>query len=165
MNDRWHTLLRVRDLRAQLAHSELSQRRHIETQAWLDLEHARRQHAQLEERALKMSALLAARALDNGTFNAAEAQELLRYATGNRLKAQQAATPVRRAQLQFDRAREATEAAGARFRQEARRRAAVESRREAAARSDLRRRTEVDEELRAEERASAERASALDANL
>lgn len=160
MDNRWSTLIRVRDLRARIALNEVSQRRQAQTSAQAALELARHRQTQCEERAAQMSALLAAQLHDGASLSAVQAQELLSYATAARLQAQEAATPIRRAQLQFERARVAADEAGAQYRREAVRREATQLQWKNAALSGMRLQAERDDQSTAEERAGAALAAA-----
>ena len=162
MDNRLSTLNRVRALRARIALNEVSQRRQAETQAQAALENARHRQAQYEERAEQMSALLAAQSLDGACLTAAQAQDLLSYATAARLKAQEAATPIRRAQLQFERARVAADEARSQYRRAATRLEVTQLQWKDTVRSTLRLQAERDDQSRAEERASATQAAVLD---
>jgi hypothetical protein len=158
MDDRWHTFNRVRALRARIALNELSQRRRAQANALAALENACHRRAQYEARVDQMGAMLAAQSLDGGCLSAAQAQELLNYAAAARLKAQEAATPIRRAQLQFERARVAADDASSQYRREAARLEATQLHLKDSARSALRLQAERDDQSRAEERASAKAA-------
>jgi len=162
MDNRLHILNRVCCLRARIALNEVSQRRQVQAQAQATLEHARARQTQYEKRADQMSALLAAQSLDGTCLSAAQAQELLNYATAARLKAQEAATPIRRAQLQLERARVAADEAGAKYRREATRLEATQLQCKDSARLALRVQAEREDQARAEERASAQAAAVLD---
>jgi hypothetical protein len=162
MDNRLSTLNRVRALRARIALNEVSQRRQAEAQSQAALEYARHRQAQYEERADQMSALLAAQSLDGACLSAAQAQDLLCYATAARLQAQEAATPIRRAQLQLERARVAADEARSRYRRAATRLEVTQLQWKDSVRSALRLQAERDDQSGAEERASAAQAAALD---
>jgi hypothetical protein len=66
--------------------------------------------------------------VDQVTFDAAQAQAILNFVAASRLRARQAEAPIRRAQMQCERAQTAVDEARAKYRQEASREEAVESR-------------------------------------
>lgn len=154
MDDRWRILTRVRDLRARLALNEVTQRRQVEARAQASLDQAVRRQAQYEQLAMQISESLATRlrAGDEAALSAEEAQQLLGYATGSRLKAREAATPIRRAKMQRDRARAVADEARAGYRREAERRDAVYSKWQEAVKIQQRLRLEREDEVHAEER-------------
>jgi hypothetical protein len=153
MDDRWQKLIRVRDLRTRVALSEVTGRRLIQARARTTLEHARNVQAQYEQEAADTSALLTSRSIEGGEISAAHAQELLRYATGLRLKANEATAPIRRAQLQYDRARVAADEASEGYRREAGRRETIYSQWRVAERADRRLKEEREDQSGAEDRA------------
>lgn len=157
MDDRWRTLTRVRDLRTRLALNEVSQRLQVEARAQAGLDQALRRQAQYEQLAVKISESLVARLQgDDGTvFSAEQAQQLLGYATGARLKAREAATPVRRAKMQRDRAHAVADEARASYRREAQRRDAVNSKWREAVKMQQRLQLVREDEVCAEERVGA----------
>jgi outer membrane biogenesis lipoprotein LolB len=157
VDDRWRILTRVRDLRARLALNEVSQRRQVEARAQAGLDQALRRQAQYEQLAVQVSESLAARLRegDGAVFSAEDAQQLLGYATGARLKAREAATPVRRAKMQRDRAHAVADEARARYRREAERRDAVYFKWQEAVKIQQRLRLGREEEVHAEERVGA----------
>lgn len=129
MDDKWRILTRVRDVRARLALNEVMRERKTQARAQANLEQARRHKALLEEQARQASRLVAAVADEMGesAFRASQAQEILDFVAGARLQARQATVPIRRAQLQCDRAQEAVDKASASYRHEARRKETVNS--------------------------------------
>jgi len=129
MDDKWRILTRVRDVRTRLALSEVMRERKTQARAQANLEQARRRKALLEEQALQSSRLVAAVAEEMGesAFSASQAQEILDFVAGARLQARQATVPIRRAQLQCDRAQEAVDQASASYRHEAARKETVSS--------------------------------------
>lgn len=157
MDDRWRILTRVRDLRTRLALNEVTQRRQVEARAQAGLDQALHRQAQYEQLAVQISESLAARlrAGDGAVVSAEQAQQLLGYATGARLKAREAATPVRRAKMQRDRARAVADEARASYRREAQRRDAVNSRWQEAVKLQQRVQLVREDEVRAEERVGA----------
>jgi len=156
MDDRWLVLTRVRDLRARLALNEVSGRRQTQARAQSSLEEASRRRAQYDELAAQASALLAARSDQGGAdFTAAQAQELLSYAAGARLKAQEAQAPIRRARLQCERAQIAADEAAANYRRETGRQEAVYSQWRASLRTAQYLRLEREDQTRAEEQAGS----------
>jgi hypothetical protein len=157
MDERWRILKRVRDLRARLALNEVSQRRQTLARVQSMLEEARLCLSRLEQQATQASTVLAAYTCDgeSAMFNAAEANALLSYVTSVRLKVQEAATPVRRAQLQCDRAQAAAEEAAAKYRQEAARNETVQSQWQSKLKAFQRLEFDREDEARAEERAGA----------
>ena len=157
MDDRWRILTRVRDLRARLALNEVTQRRQVEARAQAGLDQALRRQAQYEQLAVQITESLAARLRedDGVVFSAEQAQQLLGYATGARLKAREAATPVRRAKMQRDRARAVADEARAGYRREAQHRGAVYSKWQEAVKIQQRRWLVREEDVRAEERVGA----------
>ena len=157
MDDRWRILTRVRDLRARLALNEVTQRRQVEARAQAGLDQALRRQAQYEQLAMQISESLAARlrADDGVLFSAEQAQQLLGYATGLRLKAREAATPVRRAKMQRDRARAVADEARAGYRREAQRRDSVYSKWQEAVKIQQRLQLVREDEVHAEERVGA----------
>jgi hypothetical protein len=157
VDDQWRILTRVRDLRARLALNEVSQRRQAEARAQAGLDQALRRQAQYEQLAVQVSVSLAAalRERDGAVFSAEQAQQLLSYATGARLRAREAATPVRRAKMQCERAQAAGDEARARYWREAQRRDAVYSKWWEQMTKQQRLRLEREDEARAEERVGA----------
>ena len=157
MDDQWRILTRVRDMRARLALNEVSQRRRVEARAQAGLDQALRRQAQYEQLAVQVSVSLATRLREgNGAvFSAEQAQQLLSYATGARLKAREAATPVRRAKMQHDRAQAAADEARASYWREAQRRDAVFSKWQEEVKIQRRLQLEREDSVRAEERVSA----------
>lgn len=129
MDKYWRVVIQVRDLRARVAQQEVLRQRQTQARAQAALRQARQSQEHYERQFNQTSALLAAR-IDpaSGTaVSAAEAQELLRHALGARLRAQEAKTPIRRAELQCRRAREAVDGAAAQYRREVERREVVDS--------------------------------------
>jgi hypothetical protein len=129
MDECWRVLARIRDLRARLAQQEVLRQRQIQARARAVLQEAQHSQERYEQQSSQARALLAAR-VDPGsdtTVSAAEAQQLLSHVLGTRLRAQEAKTPIRRAELQCQRAREAVDEAGAQHRREVERREAVQS--------------------------------------
>ena len=157
MDERWRILTRVRDLRARLALHEVMQRRQVEARAQAGLDQAVRCQTQYERLAVQITEALAARLREGGgaVFSAEQAQQLLGYATGARLKAREAATPVRRATMQRDRARAGANEARAGYRREAQRRDAVYSKWQEAVKIQQRLRLVREDEMHAEERVGA----------
>jgi hypothetical protein len=157
VDDQWRILTRVRDLRARLALNEVSQRRQVEARAQAGLDQALSRQAQYEQLAVQVSESIAARLRegDGVVFSAEQAQQLLGYATGVRLKAREAATPVRRAKMQRDRAQAAADEARASYWREAQRRDTVYSKWREAAKIQQRLRLVREDEVRAEERVGA----------
>ena len=157
MDDRWRIMTRVRDVRARIALNEVAQRRQEEARAQAGLDQALRRQEQYEQLAVQITESLAARLRedDGVVFSAEQAQQLLGYSTGARLKAREAATPVRRAKLQRDRARAVADEARESYRREAQRRDAVYSKWQAAAKVDDRVRLVREDEVIAEERVGA----------
>lgn len=155
MDDRWHVLTQVCDLRVRLALNEVSLQRQARSRAQGVLDQMLRRKAQYEEQATQVSGMLAAgsRSGDDVLFTAAQAQELLNYARGARLKAQETATPIRGAQLQWQRTQTAVDEAMARYRREAGRREGISSQWRATLKDAQRLRLEREEEVRAEEHA------------
>jgi hypothetical protein len=130
MDERWRTLLRVRDIRTRLALNEVSRQRRAHDRAQNALEQARCQRNEFEGLAFRASDLLTAPSTSSqqvGSFQAADAQVLLDFAASARSKAREATALMRRAQLQSDRALQAVNAALAVYRREAGRKQAVES--------------------------------------
>jgi len=157
MDDPWRILTRVRDMRARLALNEVSQRRQAEARAQAGLDQALRIQAQYEEQAVQVSASLASRLRegDEAVFSAEQAQQFLSYVTGARLKAREAATPVRRAKMQCERTKAAADEARESYWREAKRQDTVNSKRREAVRTQQRLRFEREDEARAEERVGA----------
>ena len=153
MDDRWRTLIRVRDLRARLALNEVSQQRRAQARAQATLDEARRRQAHYEEQANQASALLMAQSHGGGaTFSAAQAQELQSYAVGARLKVQEAAAPIHRAQVQCQRAQEAADEARAKYLHEAGRKEVAHSQWRTRLQAAQRRLLECEDEALAEAR-------------
>lgn len=159
MDENWRILARVRELRVRLTLNEVAQRRQTLERVQATLQEARLHQSQLERRVAEASDLLAG--CSAGVFIAAHAHDLLTYAAGLRVQAQEAATPVRRAQLQYERARAAASEAGAKFRQEAARRDVIDSQWQAWSRTCQQRELEREDEMRAEERAGVRIAQCL----
>jgi hypothetical protein len=157
MHDQWRILTRVRDWRARLALNEVLQRRQVEARARAGLDQALRRQAQYEQLAVQVSESVAARLQegDRAVFSAAQVQQLLVYAAGARLRAREAATLVRRAKMQRDRAKVAADEARASYWSEARRRDAVYSKWQEEMKILRRLQLEREDEARAEERVGA----------
>ena len=157
MDERWRILTRVRDLRTRLAMNEVVRERRAQARAQAALEEARTRKTQLEEQATWAIGLLADRSCVPGeaVYGATQAQQLLDFAAGARLKAQVAAAPVRRAQLQCARAEEAVAEASAKYRREAGRKEAVESQWQEKLRVARSLQVEREDAARAEERAGS----------
>jgi|HubBroStandDraft_4_1064222.scaffolds.fasta_scaffold105317_2 hypothetical protein len=155
MDSRWRILVRVRELRARVASNEASQRRRASARAELALDQATRLQARYEAQAAHASAL-ASIAEPGRTgeeqLNAWQAQQMLSYAAGARLKAQQSAAPVRRAQLVCERAIAAAEEAGLAARRANTRRETILSTLRARQRTAKRRQLEREQEALMEER-------------
>jgi hypothetical protein len=156
MDERWRILARVRDLRARLASNEAARRHQIQARAQAALEQALRLQAHYEVLAEQASAAASLCAPDSGEarFSAAEAQVLLSYAVGVRLRAQDAMGPVRRAQLVCQHAQAAAEEARENHRRAANRREAVISRWQERLRAALRWERERQDEMLVEDRSS-----------
>jgi hypothetical protein len=154
MDERWRILTRVRDLRTRLAMNEMVRERRAQARAQAALEQARTRKTQLEEQASWASGLLADRSCVPGedVYDATQAQQLLDFVASARLKAQAAAAPIRRAQLQSARAEEAVAEASAKYRREAGRKEAVESQWQENLRVARRLQVEREDATRAEER-------------
>lgn len=161
MDDRWRILIRVRDLRARLALNEVAQQRRAQARAQATLDEVRRRQAGYEAQAREASAALAAPGHDgsDATFSAAQAQVLLSYATLARLKAQEAAAPIRRAQVQCQRAQEAADEARTRYRHETDRHAALYSQWRTRSQVARRRQLEREDEVLADELLGTRRSS------
>jgi hypothetical protein len=129
MDERWRILTRVRDLHTRVALNEVMRERRAQWRAQATLEQARARQTQLEEQARQASCLLAERSGPPGeaVYEARQAQELLDFVAVVRVKAKEAAVPVRRANLQLTRAQEAVAEASAKYWREAGRRDAVQS--------------------------------------
>lgn len=157
MDERWHTVTRVRDVRTRLALNELSQRRQTLLRLQTTLEQARSQQLQLERQVAAASDLFAAATQNGntGSFGAAHAHDLLSYIVSLRHKAADANTPVRRAQLQCDRAQEAVDESVDKYRQEVSRTDAVNTRSQAMLAASRRANLEREDEARADERAGS----------
>jgi len=159
MDERWRILTRIREVRARLALNEVTNQRRSQARAQANLEQARKVKAQLEEQAERGVRLLAFRAQQarpgEETFDAAQAQGILNFVAASRLQAQQAAAPVRRAQMQCDRAQAAVEEASSKYRQEAVRQEAVDSRWQTMVRTARRLQLEREDETCIEERNGA----------
>lgn len=157
MDESWRILARVRELRARLASNEAARRREVQARAQAALDQALRVQAHYQELALQASAAASLYATDNGEagFSAAEAQVLLSYAIGARLRAQEAMGPVRRAQLVCQHAQAAAAEANESYRQAENRRETVISRWQERARAALRRARERQDESLVEDRSSA----------
>jgi hypothetical protein len=153
MDERWNILMRVRDLRARLALNEVIRERRAQVRAQAALEQAWIRQAQFEEQATQVISLLArSYAGGDAVYDVTQAQELLDFAAGARLKAQEAAVPIRRAKLQCERAQEGVDEASDRYRREVGRQEAVTSHWQEKLRIARRRRTERADAARAEER-------------
>ena len=152
MDDKWRILTRVRDVRARLALNELMQERKLRARAQATLQQVLDRKAQLEHQSEQASRVAAAVVSETG-FNAAQVQDILDYAAGARVQARQTTIPMRRAQLQCDRAQEAVDKAGANYRQEAARQETVNSHWQKLVRASQRLRMERDDANVVEERA------------
>ena len=152
MDERWRILTRVRELRARLASNEAARRRQVQARAQAALDQAIRVQAHYQELALQASA--AASLYDSGEArcSAAEAQVLLSYAVGARLKAQEAMGPVRRAQLVCQHAQTAAVEATETYRRAENRRETVVSCWQERARAALRLERERQDEALVEDR-------------
>lgn len=155
MDDKWRILTRVREVRTRLALNELMRERRTQARAQANLEQARQRKALLEQQALQASRLVAAVAEEMGEahFDASQAQEILDYVAGARLQARQAIAPIRRAQLQCDRARKSVDEASARYRRESGRKETVNSHWQKMLRAARRLRLEREDTSGAEDRA------------
>jgi hypothetical protein len=157
MDERWRILIRIRDLRARAAMNEVIRERRGQARAQAALEQARTRQAQLEQQATSAIGLLVERSCTPGeaVYEAMQAQQLLDFAAGARAKAQAAATPVRRAQLQCARAQEGVAEASAKYWRAAERKDAVQSRWQEELRVARRLQVEREDAARAEERAGS----------
>lgn len=165
MDERWRILTRIRAVRARLALNEVTRERRVRARAQANLEQARDVKARYEEQAAQGVQLLASQSQQaqagQGTFDAAQAQDILNFVTASRLRAQQAAVPVRRAQIQCDRAQTAVDAASSKYRQEAARKEAVDSRWQTLVRTARRQRLEREDASCAEDLSGASVARGL----
>ena len=129
MDDRWPTLVRVRDVHTRVALNKLRQERQAQARAQANLQQVLELKSQLETQALEASLLVAAAASEDGAtvFTAAQIQGTLDFAAGARAQARQMTVPIQRAQLQFDRTSQAVDRASVKYRQEAARKETVES--------------------------------------
>jgi hypothetical protein len=134
--------------------NEVVREHRAQTRAQAALEQAHTRKTQLEEQATWASGLLADRSCVPGesVYSATQAQQLLDFAAGARLKAQTAAAPVRRAQLQCARAEEGVAEARAKYRREAGRKEVVESQWQEKLRVARRLQVEREDAIRTEER-------------
>lgn len=157
MDERWRTLIRVRDLRAQRALNEVMRERRAQARAQAALAQARIQQTQLEEQGARALGLLADRSCATGeaVYEAVQARALLDFAVAARLKAQQAAVAVRRAKLLCEHTQERVDEANAAYRREAGRQEAIHSQWQAQIRVARRRQDEREDADRAEERSSS----------
>jgi len=144
MDSRWRILVRVRELRARVASNEASQRRRASARAELALDQATRASA--------LASIAEPGRTGEEQLNAWQAQQMLSYAAGARLKAQQSAAPVRRAQLVCERAIAAAEEAGLAARRANTRRETILSTLRARQRTAKRRQLEREQEALMEER-------------
>jgi hypothetical protein len=155
MDDHWRTLTRVRDLRAKLAFNEASQKLQIQSRALSAVEQSRRRQAQFSEQAAQAHILSSSLYAEDGsdlTFTAAQAQDYLSCAHAARLKAQEAAIATLRAQLVYQRARDAAAEVREKYRRALARRETVASHHRRSSRIALRRQVEQEDETLAEER-------------
>lgn len=150
-------LVRVRDLRAQLAQNEASRLLQVTASAAAAVEEARRRQELHVEQAAQASALAACGARGGGEahFLAAEAHGLLDFAAGERFRARSAAALIRRAELARERAKEASDAASEEYRRLAMRRETIASEADRRRRTALRRKLESEEETLVEEQATS----------
>jgi hypothetical protein len=127
--DKWRILTRVRDIRVRAALNDVTQERRAQARAAEALEQARQHKAQLEDTVLRARRLLTPQSDEDGqpVFNAVQAQDILGFMAGTRVRAVEAGTAIRRAQLQCARAQESVDQASARYRREASRKEAVAS--------------------------------------
>ena len=132
MDKRWHVLTRVREVRTRQALNEVTRERRTQARAQANLEQARNVKAGFEQQAAQGMELLAAQsqpaAVGESTLDAAQAQAILNFVKASWLRARQAEAPIRRAQIQCDRAPTAGDEASSKYRQAASREEAVESR-------------------------------------
>jgi hypothetical protein len=158
VDDPWQILTRVRAMRARLALNEVSLRRQAEARARAGLDQALRIQAQYEEQAVQVSASLVSglREDDETVFSVERAQQLLSYVAGARLKALEAATPVRRAKIQCERTKAAAEEARASYWREAKRHDTAYSKWREDMKIQQRLRLEREDETRAGERVGAD---------
>ncbi|HEY6926294.1 MAG TPA: hypothetical protein VI653_22610 [Steroidobacteraceae bacterium] len=156
MDERWHILTRVRELRARLASNEAARRRQVQAHAQAALDRAIRVQAHYQELALQASAAASLYSMENSEArcSAAEAQVLLSYAIGARLKAQEAMGPVRRAHLVCQHAQSAADEATQTYRRAENRRETVVSRWQKRARAALRLERERQDEALVEDLSS-----------
>jgi hypothetical protein len=155
MTDHWQILTRVRDLRAKLAFNEASQKLQIQSRALAAFEQSRRRQAQFSEQAARahiLSSSLYEKDEGDLTFTAGQAQDYLSCALGARLKAQEAAIATLRAQLVYQRARDAAADVREKYRRALARRETVASHHRRSSRIALRRQVEQEDETLAEER-------------
>jgi hypothetical protein len=129
VDDRWSILARVRDVRARAALNKLMQERQARARAQAKLQQVMERRMQLEKQAKEASLLVAAATLEAGAeeLTAAQIQAILDFADGARVQARQMTIPIQRAQLQYDRTREAVDRASMKYRQEAARKETVHS--------------------------------------
>jgi|SRR5581483_9251729 len=149
MDERWGILARVRGMRARLALNEAARRGQVEARARAALEQTQRVQAYYTELAVQASAAASLYGSGGGnepTFSAADAQVLHSYVTGARLKAQESAGPVRRAQLVFEHAQTAADEARQNHRRAADRHETVVSRWKENLRVESRRRSDREDE-------------------
>jgi hypothetical protein len=155
MIDDWRILTRVRDLRAKLAFNEASQKLQIQSRALAAFEQSRRRQAQFSEQAAHAHILSSSLYAEDGgdlSFTAAQAQDYLSCALGARLKAQEAAIATLRAQLVYQRARDAAAEVREKYRRALARRETVASHHRRSSRIALRRQVDLEDESLAEER-------------
>jgi hypothetical protein len=154
MDERWGRVVKVREVRTRLALNELEQERQVQARAQAALEAARSLRADWLAQAARAAELAAPGSLEcpQGFFGAAQAQEWLNFAAASRLKAKEAGVRIRRAQLQCERAQEGVAEAVEKYRREAGRRQALETRWQDALRGVRALRLEREEANSADER-------------
>lgn len=157
-------LVRVRDLRAQLAQNEASRLLQVTAGAQAAVDEARRRQQLHVEQAAQASALATGQARGGGEarFLATEAHGLMDFAAGERFRAREAVALIRRAELVRERAKEASDAAGEEYRRLAMRRETVARQSDRRRRSALQRKLEREDETIVEEQATS--AAVLRAN-
>ena len=154
MDERWRILTRVRDIRTRVALYAVMRERRAQARAQATLQQALQRQAELEEQATWAAGLLAERsgATGEAVYAARQAQELLDFVATVRVKAREAAAPVRRAQLQYAHTQEGVAELSAKYWHEAGRKQAVESRWRAELRAGRRLQEEREDEAGVEER-------------
>jgi hypothetical protein len=154
MDDRWQSLLRVYELRVRQASSETAYRRQVQTRAQATLRETHRLKEGYDDLAIRTSAAVALQLQDPTALSSSglDAQMLLSYAAGVRIKVQEATASIHRADLICKQAKLAVDEARKKYYQAAARREKVHTHVQASLRAALLRRSTRHEETLIDDR-------------